>query len=247
MPLVPLVPLVRGWYAGMVWQVASDRGRDTVNHALEMKKFVVVVAGNIGAGKSTLVARLSEKLGWMPFYEAVGENPYLADFYRDMPAWSFHSQVFFLARQLRHQLALAQHPASVIQDRCIYEDAEIFAANLRLQGALSERDYAVYRELYVAILQYLPPPDLVIYLRASVEALLARITLRGRDFEQAISREYLARLNDLYEGWIADFTLCPVLTLPTDDLNFVDNEAHLDLIVQKLRDKLAGKEEVVFG
>ncbi len=210
-----------------------------------MKRFVAI-AGNIGAGKSTLVARLSQRLGWVPFYEAVGENPYLADFYRDMGRWSFQSQVFFLARQLRHHLALTRHPTSVIQDRCIYEDAEVFAANLHLQGTLSDRDYAVYRDLYEALLQYLPPPDLVIYLRASVESLLARIASRGRDYERDISSSYLARLNGLYEAWIAGFTLCPVLTLATDDLDYVANSGHLDLIVMKVQDKLMGKEEVVF-
>ena len=210
-----------------------------------MKKFVAI-AGNIGVGKSTLVARLAEKLGWIPFYEAVGENPYLGDFYRDMARWSFHSQVFFLARQLRKHLALARHPTSVIQDRCIYEDAEIFAANLHLQGTLSDRDYAVYRDLYEALLQYLPAPDLVIYLRASVDSLLKRIGQRGRDYEQEISPAYLARLNELYEKWIAGFTLCPVLTLATDDLDYVANEAHVDLIVLKVQEKLMGKEEVVF-
>jgi len=210
-----------------------------------MKRFVAL-AGNIGAGKSTLVARLSQRLGWVPFYEAVGENPYLADFYRDMGRWSFPSQVFFLARQLRHHLALTRHPTSVIQDRCIYEDAEVFAANLHLQGTLSDRDYAVYRDLYEALLQYLPPPDLVIYLRASVDSLLARIASRGRDYERDISPTYLARLNELYEAWIAGFTLCPVLTLATDDLDYVANSAHLDLIVGRVQDKLMGKEEVVF-
>ena len=210
-----------------------------------MKHFVAI-AGNIGAGKSTLVARLSQRLGWLPFYEAVGENPYLADFYRDMGRWSFQSQVFFLARQLRHHLALTRHPTSVIQDRCIYEDAEVFAANLHLQGTLSDRDYAVYRDLYEALLQYLPPPDLVIYLRASVDSLLARIASRGRDYERDISPTYLARLTELYEAWIAGFTLCPVLTLATDDLDYVANSAHLDLIVVKVQDKLMGKEEVVF-
>ena len=210
-----------------------------------MKKYVAV-AGNIGVGKSTLVARLAEKLEWEPVYEAVGENPYLADFYHDMRRWSFESQVFFLARQLRHQLKLAAHPTSVVQDRCIYEDAEIFAANLHLQGHLSERDYGVYRDLYEALLEYLPPPDLVIYLRASVDTLVGRIGLRGRDYEREISADYLVRLNDLYEGWIGGFTICPVLTVPADDLDYVAHDTHLHLIVEKVQEKLQGKEVVVF-
>ncbi len=212
-----------------------------------MKKKFVAVAGNIGVGKSTLVERLSQRLGWEPFFEPVGENPYLADFYTDMRAWSFHSQVFFLARRLRAHRKLYEHPTSAIMDRSVYEDAEIFALNLYLQGYMSERDYRTYRDLYEALSEFLPPPDLVIYLRASVETLLHRIALRGRDYERSIRPEYLARLNDLYEAWIEGFTLCPVLTVPADDLDYVAHDSHLDLIVAKVRDKLAGKELVTFA
>jgi deoxyadenosine/deoxycytidine kinase len=210
-----------------------------------MKKFVAV-AGNIGVGKSTLVAMLCEKLGWQPFYEPVAENPYLADFYKDMTTWSFHSQVFFLTHRLRSHFDLAQHPSSVIQDRSVYEDAEIFALNLFKQGHMQERDYQTYRELYETMLRFLPPPDLVIYLRASVSTLSARIARRGRDYERAISPEYLQSLNDLYESWIENFTLCPLLAIPADDLDFVAHSGHLKLIADKVEDKLTGKEEVVF-
>lgn len=210
-----------------------------------MKKFVAV-AGNIGVGKSTLVELLSRQLGWQPFFEPVGENPYLADFYRDMRAWSFHSQIFFLTRRLRTHRQLCDHPTSAIQDRTVYEDAEIFCHNLFLQGHISERDYATYRELYQVLTEFLPPPDLVVYLRATTLTLRRRIALRGRDYEQRIPLEYLGRLNDLYEEWIQHFTLCPVLTVPADDLDYVSHHTHLELIVSKIHEKLAGKEEVVF-
>jgi deoxyadenosine/deoxycytidine kinase len=204
------------------------------------------VAGNIGVGKSTLVEMVSRRLGWEPFYEAVGENPYLSDFYQDMRAWSFHSQIYFLARRLRHHRELLDHPGSVVQDRSVYEDAEIFACNLYRQGNIGQRDYNTYRELYEVLTSFLPPPDLVIYLRASVETLARRIGARGRDYERRISPAYLAQLNELYEAWISAFTLCPVLTVPADDLDYVAHDAHLDLVIAKVLDKLQGKEEVVF-
>jgi deoxyadenosine/deoxycytidine kinase len=210
-----------------------------------MKKFVAV-AGNIGVGKSTLVEKICQCLDWEPFYEPVAENPYLADFYQDMPAWAFQSQVFFLTHRLRAHHQLAKHPNSVLQDRSVYEDAEIFAQNLYLQGHILERDFQTYRELYETVIDFLPPPDLVIYLRATVDTLLDRIARRGRDYERSISSEYLNSLNLLYENWIARFTLCPVLTLPADDLDYVAHNGHLRLIVRKIDEKLTGKEEVVF-
>jgi len=210
-----------------------------------MKNFIAI-AGNIGVGKSSLTALLSAKLEWEPFYEAVAENPYLADFYRDMRQWSFHSQVFFLSRRLRHHRQLLNRPGSVVQDRSVYEDAEIFARNLYLQGYMSERDYGCYRELYEVLTMILPPPNLVVYLRASVPTLIQRIALRGRDFERAISPDYLARLNGLYEEWVEHFSLCPVLTVPSDALDFVKHNDHLELIATKILEKLRGKEVVVF-
>ncbi len=210
-----------------------------------MKKYIVV-AGNIGVGKSTLVQLLCQRMGWDPFYEPVTENPYLGDFYQDMSTWSFHSQVFFLAHRMQIQQAIIRHPGHVIQDRSIYEDAEIFALNLYLQGYLSQRDYETYRALYQAINDFLPPPDLVIYLRASVSTLMKRISHRGRTYEQTISSDYLEGLNQLYETWIDNFTLCPILAVPADDLDFVSHPGHLRLISQKVEDKLTGKEEVVF-
>jgi deoxyadenosine/deoxycytidine kinase len=211
-----------------------------------MKHFVAV-AGNIGVGKSTLVAKLCDNLGWQPYYEPVAENPYLEDFYADMRAWAFQSQTFFLTHRLRMHLDLLEDPKSVIQDRSVYEDAEVFATNLFRQGEISERDYSTYRKLYKLLCDMLHPPDLVIYLRASVPVLQRRIAQRGRDFESGISDDYLQQLNDLYENWIENFSLCPVLTVPTDEMNFVAHNGHLELIKQKMGEKLMGKEEVVFS
>jgi len=203
-----------------------------------MKKHFVAIAGNVGVGKSTLTTMLSESFGWEPFYEAVGDNPYLADFYKDMRRWSFHSQIFFLSRRLRHHHQLLHSPNSVVQDRSVYEDAEIFARNLYQQGNMSDRDYHSYRELYEVLVLFLPPPDLVVYLKSSVPTLLERIRKRGRDFEREISPLYLQQLNELYDAWIEDFTLCPVLTIPADDLDFVRFNGHLDVIGSQVLEKL---------
>jgi deoxyadenosine/deoxycytidine kinase len=210
-----------------------------------MKRFVAI-AGNIGVGKSTLTALLREQLDWEPFFEAVKDNPYLADFYADMQRWSFHSQIYFLSRRLRHHWQLLQRTNSVIQDRTVYEDAEIFARNLYQQGLMDERDYHSYCELYEVVTTVLPPPDLIVYLRASVSTLQERIRRRGRPYEQNIAMTYLEQLNELYEEWIDGFSLCPVLSVPSDDLDFVLNPEHLELITEKILEKLQGREEVVF-
>jgi deoxyadenosine/deoxycytidine kinase len=211
-----------------------------------VKKFVAV-AGNIGVGKSTLVEKLCDKLGWEPYYEPVAENPYLVDFYKDMKSWAFHSQVYFLTHRLRSHLELLNYPTSVVQDRTVYEDAEIFAKNLYLQGYISERDFASYHDLFDLLITMLNPPDLVVYLRSSVSTLQNRINQRARDFESTITAEYLEQLNLLYEEWIADFRLCPVLSVPADAMDFVIYPGHLDLIAQKVEEKLRGREEVTFA
>jgi deoxyadenosine/deoxycytidine kinase len=207
-------------------------------------KVFIGIAGNIGVGKSTLTSLLSERLQWEPFFEGVTDNPYLEDFYEDMPKWSFHSQIFFLGRRLSHHRQLLDRPNSVIQDRTVYEDAEVFARNLNQQGLMNGRDYETYTELYRAVTAILPPPNLVIYLRASVATLQAHIHLRGRSYERRISSTYLEQLNQLYEDWLEHFTLCPVLTVPADHLDFVANHDHLDLITDRILERLHGKETV---
>lgn len=211
-----------------------------------MTKHFIGIAGNIGVGKSTLTSLLSQRLGWEPFLEGVSDNPYLADFYDDMSRWSFHSQVFFLARRLRHHRQLLDRPNSVIQDRTVYEDAEIFARNLYDQGSMEARDYNTYTDLYQAVTAILPPPNLVIYLRASVETLLKRIQLRGREYERQISVTYLEKLNALYEDWFHNFTLCPVVTIPADRLDYVANNDHLEIVVTRILERLQGKGIVSF-
>jgi deoxyadenosine/deoxycytidine kinase len=207
-----------------------------------MTKYFVAVAGNIGVGKSTITALISQRLGWEPCYEAFEENPYLADFYQDMPRWSFHSQAFFLSRRLQQHHDLLEKDCSVIQDRSVYEDAEVFAYNLFNQGHMTNRDWHTYWELYHTLCLLLTPPNLVLYLKASVPTLTRRIAQRGRDYEQNISPDYLEQLNGLYDRWVQHFTLCPVLTVETDNLDYVHDGSHLDQIIQRVEDRLHGKE-----
>jgi len=211
-----------------------------------MVKRLVLVAGNIGTGKTSLAERLGARLGWRAAFESVVDNPYLADFYADMRQWSFHLQIFFLGHRAQQHLALANSPESAIADRSIYEDAHIFARALHHLGNLSERDYQAYRRVFDQVVDSLPRPDLLLYLRAPVPVLLNRIGRRGRAIESGITSDYLSLLETFYEEWIQAFDLCPVLTLHTDDLDFVHKAKHLDIVVQRIQDKLAGKEEVIF-
>lgn len=199
-------------------------------------KYFIAVAGNIGAGKSTLTRMLSDSLGWKPFYEADAENPYLADFYADMRRWSFHSQVFYLGKRLEHHRLLVDHPDSVVQDRTVYEDAEIFACNLHEQGLMSGRDYDAYRALYRAVSSFLPPPNIIVYLRANAKTLKQRIQRRGHEYEQNIAPEYLEQLNALYERWIGSWTICPVLTIQIDGIDFQHNLVDLASVVHEIKD-----------
>jgi len=209
------------------------------------KRFILV-AGNIGSGKTSLAARVGERLGYVTAFESVADNPYLPDFYADMRAWAFHLQIFFLGHRAEQHRALALAPESAICDRSLYEDYYIFARALRRLGNIAERDFLSYERLFRLVVNSLPAPDLLLYLRASTPTLLARIRGRGRVIEAGISGEYLDLLNALYADWLAGFDLCPVLTIPADDLDFVNRSAHFDLVVDKIQEKLSGKEVVVF-
>jgi len=199
------------------------------------KKYFIAVAGNIGAGKSSLTKLLSAQFGWKPFFESVADNPYLSDFYADMTRWSFNLQVYFLSNRFQSHKAITEGPESVILDRVIYEDAEIFARNLSLIGKMDERDYTNYVELYKVMTEYLRPPDLLIYLRANVDTLVKQISLRGRDFEQSIPREYLEQLNGHYEKWTQNYKLGPLLTIESDSLDFVNRGDDLERVVKMIK------------
>jgi deoxyadenosine/deoxycytidine kinase len=211
-----------------------------------MPKRLIVVAGNIGAGKTSLAERIGSRLGWKSAFESVSDNPYLSDFYADMHSWSFHLQIFFLGHRAAQYLELANDPQSAILDRSIYEDAYIFARALYSMNNLSERDYLAYRRVFDLVVAHLPPPDLLIYLRAPVAVLMSRIQSRGRSIETGISTEYLTLLESYYDDWMGSYDLCPVLTIRTDDLDFVHKPKHLDTVVQRIQDRLAGKEDLVF-
>ncbi len=211
-----------------------------------MPKHLILVAGNIGSGKTSLTERIGERLGWKTAYESVADNPYLADFYGDMKQWSFHLQVFFLGHRAEQHLDMCSSARSAIIDRSIYEDAYIFVRALRALGNITERDYQTYWQIYNLVVKKLPPPSLLIYLKAPVEVLMARIHSRGREMESTISADYLKLLDSFYDDWMNNFDLCPVLTLRTDDLDFVHKPQHLDQVVERIQNKLAGKEEIVF-
>ncbi len=208
-------------------------------------KRLILVAGNIGSGKTSLTERLGERLGWTTAYESVADNPYLPDFYADMRAWSFHLQVYFLGHRAKQHIEMANDPRSAIIDRSIYEDAYIFARALNHLGNLNERDYQSYRQVFDLVVKTLPAPSLLIYLKAPVSTLVERIRRRGRSIESTISPDYLALLDSFYDDWLRVFDLCPVLTLRSDDLDFVHQPRHLDVVMRHIQEKLAGKEELV--
>ncbi len=200
----------------------------------------VAVAGNIGAGKSSLTRILADYFKWEAVFERVDDNPYLADFYDDMRRWSFNLQVFFLSSRFAHQRAIEDAPTSVVQDRSIYEDAEIFARNLAEMGLMDERDFENYQALFALMTSYLRPPDLLVYLRASVPTLVRQIQARGRDFETNIRIDYLERLNRHYEKWVLDYSLGPKLIIDTDDLDFVNSDGDQFQIVSQVESRLFG-------
>lgn len=212
-----------------------------------MKKRLLLVAGNIGAGKTSITQRLGERLGWETGYESVADNPYLGDFYGDMAAWAFHLQVFFLGHRAEQHLAAWGSTQSAILDRSIYEDYYIFTRALHRLGNMNERDYRSYERAFHLITRTLPPPHLLIYLKAPVGVLVQRIQRRGREIESGITAEYLSLLDELYEEWLHNFDLCPVLTISSNDLNFVDRAEHLDIVIERIEQKLAGRDELVLG
>lgn len=205
----------------------------------EKNKKFVAIAGNIGAGKSSLTDLLAKHFGWEAFYESVDDNPYLSDFYDDMRRWSFNLQIYFLSSRFRHQKNMLDGSNSVIQDRTIYEDVEIFAKNLHEMGLMSDRDFNNYEALFHEMTQYLQSPDLLIYLRAQVPTLVKQIQQRGRDYENTIRIEYLEKLNRLYEDWIDRYPH-EKLIIDTDDLDFVNNQEDLGRVIELIDQRMFG-------
>jgi deoxyadenosine/deoxycytidine kinase len=203
----------------------------------------IAIAGNIGCGKSTLVDFICRQYEVEPFFEPNAENPYLKDFYGDMKRWAFHSQIYFLAHKFRIHQELEQQRGrlTVVQDRTIFEDAEVFAAHLFQRKFISERDWAVYNDLYRTILASLEPPDLMIYLRASVKTIKKRIKLRARPEEQAIPTSYLKALNELYEAWFKRYDRSPTIVLDTDDLDYLSDLVHRIGVLKTIEKYLEGQ------
>jgi deoxyadenosine/deoxycytidine kinase len=207
-----------------------------------LAKHLVLVAGNIGAGKTSLTERIGARLGWWTGFESVTDNPYLSDFYSDMHAWAFHLQVFFLGHRAQQYLEATRDSRSAILDRSIYEDAHIFARALHHLGNLAERDFISYRQLFDLVIERLPRPALLIYLKAPPVVLMDRIRKRARNMETGITPEYLSLLDSFYDEWMTAFDVCPVLTIRTDDLDFVNRAGHLDTVIGRIQEKLTGKE-----
>lgn len=202
------------------------------------RQLFVAIAGNIGAGKTTLTRLLSDSLGWRAYYEKVIENPYLQDFYEDMQRWSFHLQIYFLSNRFKAQKEITEWPNSCIQDRSIYEDVEIFAHTLYQNGNMSKVDYENYRELFSIMVSYLRKPDLIIYLQTPVKYLIERILKRGRDYERTIDPKYLEQLNIAYDRWIdkAEKSGFKIMRIDTRKRNFEESEEDLDIVVNYIKD-----------
>ncbi len=198
----------------------------------------IVVAGNIGSGKTTLTKMLCERLNLKPFYESVEDNPYLSDFYADMNRWSFPLQIYFLSHRFQTHKMIEQSGASAVQDRSIYEDAHIFARALFEQGDLDKRDYESYLRLYHSMTEHLRYPTLMIFLKRSLPKLKERIQLRGRGYEQSIPSDYLERLNGYYHDWYEGYTGGKALHVDTDDLDFIEQPEHFDQLVQRIYDSM---------
>ena len=200
----------------------------------------VAIVGNIGAGKTTLTGLLAKHLNFEAQYESVDENPYLEDFYSDMKRWSFNLQIYFLNSRFRHIVELQKRNVNMVQDRTIYEDAYIFAENLFDMGLMSQRDFDNYSNIFQSIIDYITPPDLLVYLKASVPTLVNNIQTRGREYESGIRLDYLSKLNSKYEKWIDNYHDGRLLVLDMDNLDFANNPDDLGYIVQKVEADLFG-------
>ncbi len=200
----------------------------------------VAIAGNIGAGKTTLTRLLAKHYNWDPHFEDVETNPYLNDFYDDMSRWSFNLQVYFLNSRFSQIKRIRESGQKVIQDRTIYEDSHIFAPNLYEMGLMSERDFSNYKSLFELMESFVEAPDLLIYLKASISTLVSQIHKRGRDYEHSISIDYLSRLNDRYENWIKGYNKGKLLIVDIDNLDFVDKKEDLGIIVDKIEAEIHG-------
>ncbi|MFN3839260.1 MAG: deoxynucleoside kinase [Cyclobacteriaceae bacterium] len=194
----------------------------------------IAICGNIGCGKTSLVEKLSKHYGWTPLYESVDKNPYLRDFYNDMTRWAFHLQIYFLNSRFRQVNEIRTNKKTTIQDRTIYEDAYIFAANLHASGHINDRDYQSYLDIFNSMINFVPPPDLLIYLRSDIPKLVRQIQKRGRDFEYAMRLDYLKNLNEYYEKWIGSYNLGRLLIINTNDLDFVERIDDFAFIVNRV-------------
>ena len=200
----------------------------------------IAVAGNIGSGKTTLTSLLARHFNWKPHFEDIEDNPYLDDFYQDMQRWAFNLQVYFLNTRFNHIVEIKKSETTIIQDRTIYEDAYIFAPNLHSMNLMSTRDFENYFTLFNLISSLIQPPDLVIYLRASVPTLVRQIERRGRKFEDNIRLDYLRKLNERYESWVEAYNLSKVLIVDVDNINFIDNQEHLSVVLDKVNAEVNG-------
>ena len=200
----------------------------------------IAVAGNIGAGKTTLSELLAKHYKWTPHYEDVDQNPYLNDFYNDMQRWSFNLQIYFLNSRFQQIIDIRKSGKTIIQDRTIYEDAEIFAPNLHSMGLMSTRDFNNYKKLFDLMVSLIQPPDLLIYLRATVPTLVKQIQKRGREYENSIRLDYLKQLNERYDGWVENYKMGKLLIINVDDLDFISNPEDLSFIIDKIDAQING-------
>jgi len=202
-------------------------------------KIFISIAGNIGSGKSSLTSIMAKRFQWIPYFESVQDNPYLSDFYANMKRWSFNLQIYFLAHRFRTHKEITELQTSVIQDRSIYEDVEIFARNLYELGNMDKRDYETYSSLFKEMTAFLSPPDILIYLRASIPTLISQIRKRGREYEMNIDKNYLSRLNESYEQWIENYNLGKKIIIDTDNLDFVHSEKDFETVISTIEKQLS--------